>query len=236
MRSTYSKNCVAGWSVLTGRTLAFAAIGLTLLLPISAARAQQKALLEKSASYALDNKFRAFRVPVLDSTGKVKYFDVTVTLNVAANGTLGTSATVQATASPNITTLVVPPGSYRAPDGTTCSVANINLANGRVQSTFDCARSAVQAQFAVATGPVASGHPFLAHLQSNGIDQLPEVTTKTWGPILSASSSTVSINGCSYFATTNQDQSVGAVTNGSVVSVALYRRNVFQCGVNLTKQ
>lgn len=216
------------------RLVLSAASVLALLAP-DTADAQQRAMLEKSSSYALDNIFRAFRVPVRDSNGRVKYQDVTVTLSISSTGVISSTASVTATASPNVTYLVVRPGTYEAVDGTICTVTNITLSNGRIQSTFTCTRNSVQIEFAVTTGPVAAGHPFLTALKNIGIDTLPEVGTKTWG-MVSASNGNNNINSCGGFYTNGQTQAVGAVTDSNVVSVSLYSRTAFQCGVNLTRQ
>lgn len=219
---------------LTGLVLSAASV-LALLAP-DTADAQQRAMLEKSSSYALDNNFRAFRVPVRDSNGRTKYYDLTVALTISPAGVVSSTANVTVTPSPNIETLVVPPGTYTAVDGTSCRVSNIVLANGRIQSTFTCTRDSTQIEFAVATGPVAAGHPFLTALKNIGIDTLPEVGTKTWGMVSSSNFSNSSINGCGSFVPTNATQAIGAVTNGNAVSVSLYVRTDFRCGVNLLKQ
>lgn len=216
-------------------SLALAA--LAALVPL-AAQAQQKVLLERSSSYALDNKFKAYQVPVLDSSGRVKYFDVTVTLNVTAAGTLGTSASVAAIASPIVTNMVITPGNYRASDGTVCTVSNITTATGRVQSSFSCALNTTHIDFAVATGAIVAGHPFYTPLHALGVDSLPEASSKTWGMVLNSNSSTTSIAGCNLAA--NVPNVVGAVAAGNFVSIFKYSATrlpvAFSCGFNLTKQ
>ncbi|MFZ1426537.1 MAG: hypothetical protein WAS21_07190 [Geminicoccaceae bacterium] len=215
-----------------------------LLVPISvavatlvpgAASAQQKAMLEKSASYALDNNFRAFVVPIQDNLGNVKYYDVTVALTISPSGVVSPTAKVTATASPLVTSMVIPPGTYKASDGTLCTVANITTATGRIQSNFSCALSAVRVEFAVATGPVSAGHPFLTPLIAAKIDKLPEVGSKIWGVTLTNTSG-AKIAGCGAFST-NPMTEIGAVTNGNIISLSLYSNNpAFKCGFNLTKQ
>ena len=76
------------------------------------AMAAPNTLLEKSATYALDNQYRSYRVPTPDSTGKIKYYDVTVKLTVGPTGIIAPSAIVTATLSPNIASMIIAPGSY----------------------------------------------------------------------------------------------------------------------------
>lgn len=217
-------------------SLALAA--LAALVPL-AAQAQQKVLLERSSSYALDNKFKAYQVPVLDSSGRVKYFDVTVTLNVTAAGTLGTSASVVATPAPPVTNLVITPGSYRASDGTICTVTNVTTATGRVQSSFSCALNMTHIDFAVATGAIVAGHPFYTPLHTIGVDGLGDAASRTWGMVLNSSSPSATIAGCNNI-TTNPPNAIGAVASGNSVSISKYTSGGasirFTCGFILTKQ
>jgi hypothetical protein len=60
-------------------------------------------MLEKSQSYALDNYVRAFRVPTTNSTGTIRYYDVTIKLVVNPDGTLNPVANVSASLSPAVT-------------------------------------------------------------------------------------------------------------------------------------
>lgn len=209
-------------------------IGFALLTP-GAASAQQKAMLEKSASYALDNNFRAFIVPIQDNIGNIKYYDVTVALSISPSGVVSPTAKVTATASSIVTSMVIPPGTYKASDGTLCTVDNITTATGRIQSNFSCALSAVRVEFAVATGPVSAGHPFLTPLIAAKIDKLPEVGSKIWGVTLT-NTSRAAIAGCGIFST-NPMTELGAITNGKIISLSLYSNNpILMCGFNLTKQ
>lgn len=210
-------------------------VALASLAP-AAASAQQKAMLEKSASYALDNSFRAFVVPVQDNLGKIKYYDVTVALTISPSGVVSSTAKVTATLSPIVTSMVVPPGSYKASDGTLCTVSNITTATGRIQSTFSCVLNATQVEFAVATGTVSAGHPFVTPLLKAGIDKLPEVSSMIWGVVLNSSSSSAKIAGCGNIYI-NPAHEIGAVTNGKIVSLSLYYSNsAYLCGFSLTKQ
>ena len=138
--------------LLAGATLA---AGLVPTLALAA----PKAMLEKSATYALDSTIRSFRVPTQDSAGNIKYYDVTITLTIDSNGK-PTAAVVSSNPSLSVVQGVIQPGTYRAANGATCTVTNITLNNGRIQSFFRCTNGANLFELSVATGAVSAGHPF----------------------------------------------------------------------------
>ncbi len=201
----------------------------------AAAQTNPRIMLEKSASYSLDNKVRAFKVPVTDSNGVIKYYDITVTLGVSTTGIVNSTAAVTATASPSVTTGVIVPGTYKASDGTTCTVNNITLQNGRIESFFSCLDNGNGAahQLAVVTGSVSTGHPFLDALVAAGIDVRPGVTAYTWGL---TTNGTFSVGTCGNF---GQDWPVGAQTDGSHLTLSIfnyYKPGAFRCSATFTKQ
>jgi hypothetical protein len=200
------------------------------LLPAAALAATPAAMLEKSMSYAIGNEVKAFRVPTRDSAGKIKYYDVTVELTVNNDGTLNPLADVTASPSPNIPTGAIPPGTYKAPGGETCSVTNMTLTNGRIQSFFTCDRASHSWEMSVATGGITAGHPYLAQLKASGIDKLPDASTYTWGTITNDS---FLVGSCGYY---NESWRVGAKTNGSKLILSIFGSNAsFQCSATFTK-
>jgi hypothetical protein len=207
------------------------------LLPsVAAAQANPRMMLEKSQSYALDNNVRAFQVPVTDSAGVVKFYDITVTLGVSATGVPISTASVTATRSPAVSTGVIVPGTYLATDGTRCVVTNITLTNGRIQSFFSCLDNGVSTlphQLSVATGPVSAGHPFLDALLAAGINLRPDVNTYTWGL---TTNGTFSVGTCGNF---GPGWPIGAKTNGNqlILSVFNYfKPGAFRCSATFMKQ
>lgn len=217
---------------------ALAALLLSAVGPgVGSAQTNPRIMLEKSPAYALNNEVRAFRVPVTNSAGTIRFFDVVVRLTVNAQGIVAPSAVVSATASPSVTTGVIPPGTYRASDGTVCTATNITLQGGRIQSFFNCVRAnAPQFSFNVTTGTVTSGHPHLAQLTAASITKLGDVGTYTWGVVTGVVTSQA-MAGCVSFVLGN---TVGAKTNGNVVALSVFLLGqpnpTFQCGVTLTKQ
>ncbi len=202
------------------------------LLPAAALAATPAAMLEKSMSYAIGNEVRAFRVPTRDSAGKIKYYDVTVELTVNNDGTLSSLADVTAALSPSVTTGVIPPGPYKAPGGETCTVTNMTLTNGRIQSFFTCNRSSVQWELSVATGGISAGHPYLALLQASGVNQLADAATYTWGDITNGY---FTVGSCANY-WYNQSYVVGAKTNGNQLILSIFGADASsQCSATFTK-
>jgi hypothetical protein len=189
----------------------------TFISTVALAQPNPRIMLEKSQSHALDNKVRAFRVPITNSAGVVKYYDVTVTLGVNTLGVPSTTAVVQATLSPPIgATGVIPPGTYVATDGTRCVVTNFTLTNGRIQSFFACNEGGRLHQLSLATGLISAGHPYQTQLVAAGIHTHPDVNTYTWG-----------LTGNGYFGVGTcgnyyDGWPVGAKTNGSQLILSIF--------------
>lgn len=201
-----------------------------------------RAMLEKSAAYALDNTVRAFRVPTIGSTGAVKYYDVTIGLTVNNDGSISPVAEVGATLSPSVASGVIAPGTYKSTDGgTTCTVTNVALGNGRVQSALVCNNSAFptyKPEVSVATGAIASGHPFLAQLVAAGIDKHSDAATYAWGLVTNGRfqvGASASCGGYYYVA----GYPIGAKTNGSLLTLSLFNKTApgaFLCTATFIKQ
>ncbi len=198
--------------------LATSLVALASGLAPAMAMAAPATQLEKSATYAFGNEVHAFRVPTTDSAGKIKYNDVVIKLTVGATGVIATSATVTATASVNPPTSVsLVPGSYKASDGTTCTVTNLTLTDARVQSNLTCLTpTSFNWEFSVVTGPVAAGHPYLSDLVAGGVDKRSDVNTQIWG-LSDRWINSAKIGAC-IFLTKNI---IGAKTNGTQIIVSL---------------
>ncbi|NOT55024.1 MAG: hypothetical protein HOP18_10495 [Deltaproteobacteria bacterium] len=207
----------------------------TLIPSVALGQANPRIMLEKSQSHALDNKVRAFRVPVTNSTGVVTYYDVTVTLGVGTTGVVSPTAAVTATRSLSVTTGVIPPGTYVATDGTRCVVTNFTLTNGRIQSFFSCndnGAGGAPHQLSIATGLVSAGHPFLTDLIEAGIHVRPDVNTYTWGLTTNGA---LNIGTCNGFST---GYPIGAKTNGNQLILSLFYQSApsgFYCSATFTK-
>lgn len=214
-------------------------LALVSALSPTLALAAPTTMLEKSATYAFGDEVHAFRVPTTDSTGKIKYNDVVIKLTVGPTGVIATTAKVTATASPNPPTSVnLVPGTYKASDGTTCTVTNIVLTNGRIQSNVLCLTpTTTNWEFSVVTGSVSAGHPYLDNLVAAAIDKRSDVNTQIWG-LVTSGTGYAKIAGCglNVFIT---NRIVGARTNGNQLIVSAYYPSnpaSFTCSGTLVKQ
>lgn len=214
--------------------LILAAFG-TILLP-SLAVAAPTTMLEKSANYVFGNEVRAFRVPTTDSAGKIKYYDVVIKLTVGQTGVIASTATVAATLSPApATTQVIVPGTYKASDGTTCTITNMTATSGRIESNFLCKTGTASWEMKVATGPISSGHPFLTQLVAAGMDKLSDAATYSWGYVTGSGR----IAACDYFGFNGTNNIIGIKTNGSQIILSSFSNNspaTFRCNGTLIKQ
>ncbi|MEQ1559742.1 MAG: hypothetical protein ABL933_12490 [Methyloglobulus sp.] len=204
------------------------------LLPLVGQAATPSIMLEKSASYALKNSVYAFTVPTTDSTGKVKYFDVIIDLNVNAAGIISPTANVTATPFVPVATRVLVPGKYQVSGSTdTCDVSNLTLTNGRIQSIFKCTHGTAVNGLSVVNGTISAGHPFLAELLAKKVNLQSDVATQTWGL---TDGTTFAIGSCAYY---YAGYAVGAKTNGNQIILSTYSTGVaphtYRCGNTLTK-
>jgi len=218
------------------RRLALLALS-SALLPALGQAATPQVMLEKSATYALGNKVQSYLVPTVDVNGAVKYYDVTVTLGVNNDGTLLPSAGVSSVLSPLPITGVMVPGTYTQDSDINriCTVSNVNLTGGRIQSFFSCSPTYYPFQFSVVTGPITTGHPYLAELVAAGVDKRSDVSSQTWGVVTNAS---VSMNGCGN-GNYNSPTPIGVKTNGKNIILSVYSKSTpsaFLCGGGLTKK
>lgn len=176
-----------------------------------------KAMLQNSAHYAIDNTVHVFRVPTSDSLGKIRYYDAKINLVINNDGSISPNARVTSALSPTPLNINVQPGTYQETGGIDrCTVTNINLTNGRVQSFFRCTNGTNVLntfEFSVATGPVSAGHPFLAQLLTRKVNVRTDVGTQSWGI---TTNNGFSIGSCFFSAI---GTAIGVKTNGSLLVI-----------------
>lgn len=211
------------------------------LAPTLSTAATPRAMLEKSATYALDGTVHAFSLPTVDSTGKIKFYDVDVELVVNLDGTITKANVTKSVLSPVVTTRKIVPGTYQETGGTDkCTVKNLTLTNGRIESAFKCSNGTAASnvfEFTVVNGPVSAGHPFQAELVARGVNLKPDVATYSWGWITSANA--LFLGACNtYFS----GFPIGIKTDGSRIIVSLFTNDgsttvapTFSCGNTLNK-
>lgn len=204
------------------------------LLTTGVSHAVERAMLEKSASFALNNSVHAFRVPTVDNLGALKYYDVKIDLLLNPNGTIQTTANVASSPSPNVGTVNIVPGVYQESNGTDkCTVINMRLPNGRLVSTVKCTDGNVVAdnfEFVVASGPISTGHPFLTQLVADKVNLRTDAANYNWGM---RSAAVFSVGVCTH----NFKDPIGAYTNGNqlVLTVVATTNAATVCTTTLTK-
>lgn len=194
--------------------------------------AEPTVMLEKSQAYILDNQLRAFQVPTEDSSGKVQYFDITVTLSVNDDGTLNPVADVAADPSRTIETRALVPGAYKSVDGgTVCKFTNITLTNGRIQSFVTCSWTGTKSELSFASGNISAEHPNYAELNASRVNKRTDVRTQTWGIVTNGD---FKVGTCGRFDT---GQPIGIKTDGNNLIMSVYntKNAAFLCSGIFTK-
>lgn len=210
-------------------TLGFAAVGSLLASPSFAAT--PKAYLENAQVFATGKKIQAFRVPTTDIDGKVKYYDLTIDLNILDDGKIDTvAASIKAALSPNFAANKFIAGTYVDGLGATCTVVTTVLQGGRTEAAMSCKHTnghTIQANWV--TGLI-KGHPFELELKAAKIDLIPAYSNYSWGKV--ANSTTSFWWGCM-----GANEILSARQNGTTLSLGGYNSSNQQaCGVNLTKK
>ncbi len=189
------------------------------------------AYLENAQVFATGKKFQAFRVPTVDSTGKVQYFDVTIDLNVLANGSINkTTAAINSVVSPNFAANKFIAGTYVYNDAT-CTLVTTVLQGGRTEVVFSCKdyNGKINFQANWITGLI-SGHPFELDLRAAGIDKLAYYNNYSWGEVANTA-------GNSWENCFNTSDIISARQIGNTLSIGNYGNvNKQECAVNLTKK
>lgn len=146
-----------------------------------AAEAPQTMFLERAETQASGAQIRSYGVPTTDSTGLVKYWDVTVDLTVGTGGKPVGNATVTAVAQPKVRTNRLVPGTYTDTWGSGCTLQTTILGDGRQEAAGTCtSNNGYQWNFTVDNGDIP-GHPYELQLLAAGIDKIPGYRDYNWG-------------------------------------------------------
>ncbi|MBS0448354.1 MAG: hypothetical protein JSR59_20705 [Proteobacteria bacterium] len=200
-------------------------------VPALAPAATPTMYIERAQTQASGNQVRSFSVPVTNTNGLVRYWDVTIDLNALDNGAIGPNAAVTATASPKkVVTNLFTPGNYVDPLGNTCTVMVGTMPSGRQETSLSCkAGTGTSVWNATWDNGDIAGNPYELQLRNAGIDQIPGYNNYAWGI---DGLTTYPFAGC--FAT---NYIVGARQVGSQIIVTNYGAgNVSLCGNTLTLQ
>ncbi len=219
------------------KAITFLAIGA--LIPALGIAAVPAAFMENSQVVATGKNIRVFRAPTRDINGKIKYYDINITLNVKNDGTIDPIATgipapnassIVATASPVVQGTKFIPGTYKDSSGNyTCTVTVTNLIGGRSQAALSCTNASYFISGSVVTGPLA-GHPFSPELTTAGIGTIAGYQNFAWGKV----------GGENYSATfgcMSTGDIISATQVGNSITLSGYNLGKVQlCGTTLTKQ
>lgn len=188
------------------------------------------AYLESAQVFATGKKIQAFRVPTVDVDGKIKYYNLTINLNVLNDGTIDTvAANIDTVLSLNFSANKFIAGTYIDGLGSTCTLVTTVLQGGRTEAAFSCKHTnghSLQANWVTGLVP---GHPFELSLKAAGINLIPAYSNYSWGKV--ANSSTT------WWGCMNANEIISARQIGNTLALGGYDlSNKQNCGVNLTKK
>jgi hypothetical protein len=161
----------------------------------------------------------------------VQYYNLTIGLNVLADGKIDTSAaTITSVLSPNYDANKFIAGTYVDAYGTRCTVVTTVLQGGRTEASFSCKTTdnhVFQANWVTGLIP---GHPFELELRDASIQSISGYGNYSWGKIANSDSwwwgGQYAPSGI-----------ISARQIGNTLAIGLYGDdNVQDSGVNLTKQ
>lgn len=160
----------------------------------SAAMAQATAFAERSEVLATGQDVRLYGLSTKDANGKIRCFDVTMNLPIAANGRPADTAAVTSAACPKANPLDFIPGSYSSQDGYYACTLQASPFAGRTELTLYCNHANVYFfTYTWYTGPIA-GSPIEAQLTAAGLNTLPGNQEYAWGRVIS----TQNLGGCTF--------------------------------------
>jgi hypothetical protein len=85
---------------------------IAILVPTLALAQTPTAFTERSKGIATGEEIHLYGLPTIDSKGRTRYYDVTITIDVRNSGRLATTATVSSVAAPRVRTNEFVPGEY----------------------------------------------------------------------------------------------------------------------------
>jgi hypothetical protein len=221
---------VLGILLLPTLTLAAEDYSLTAITPT--------AYLERSQIIGTGKQINVYRVPTMDSTGKVEYYDLTIKFVVTSEGKFKTP-TLGSSLSPDVFSDEFVPGTYfsESSDGygsATCTVTVGVLKGGRMEVALACKSSQYSHSFSgsAVSGPIA-GHPYQLDLLAAGIDKISGNGNSSWGKV------GYNFNGASlpWWGCLNTGDVISARQAGNTIVLSGYDNgNIQKCGVSLVIQ
>lgn len=205
---------------------------LAALVTTMAAQAQTTpaAYLERSQVLPTGNVIHAYRVPTTDINGKIRYWDVEMTLSVNDQGRIAGSVVAASVPSLKVPGNKFVSGTYKDTNGATCTVGFSILGSGRQLTGINCTNTLTHDLSSSWTTGLIEGHPFELDLRAAGIDQIPGYEDFAWGK--NGAVTTTQFWGCM-----STGEIVSAAQSGDQLVINGYdKSNIQLCGVTLTRQ
>lgn len=199
----------------------------------AAPAAAQTAFLESGPTAATGNTYQSFRIPTRGADGKLRYWDLTVTLAIGADGRPAPTAAVTAAASPKFPGSHFIAGTYKDLNGDTCTLSTGFLPSGRQEAALTCPAGIVTFGLTASwtSGPIA-GHPFEPDLVIAGIDTIAGNPSSSWGKV-----ATTGGGGRSVWLCFAPNHVISARQAGDQLLIGDYGGDtVVDCGMTLTLQ
>lgn len=162
----------------------FFGVATALLLSAAAQAQTQTAFAERSQIFGEGQDVHLYGLSTKDSAGKVRCYDVTISLAVGPGGKPADSAPVNSVACPKVKVNEFVPGHYTDTSGAwSCELVASPFA-GRTESDLFCANTNDGRHYTYTwyTGPIA-GSPIEAQLKAAKLDTLPNNDQYAWGRI-----------------------------------------------------
>jgi hypothetical protein len=150
------------------------ALLLAMLFVATSAQAQPRALLQMGTPQGLNNQLGITRVPVIDASGIVKYYDITIAFSVDSAGKIALNPTAtKIIASPNVAVGSFSPGTYKGgPANCDHAVGTPGIVGGgRISGSIadsNCGLYSLRFNASWVSGLIV-GHPNEAALRAAGI-------------------------------------------------------------------
>jgi len=193
-----------------------------LIVSVPAVAGEKAVHYERSSVVGDRNEIHAWNVPIVDKNGKVKYWDMSMSVEPSGDGSPPTYGEFIWQKSPKVSNKALQEGHYGDANESeyVCSVSNFALATGRTQTTFDCQYEDATwpLTFVVDDGEIDESHEFYEPLTNAGVDERADVANYFWG-IGTSAGSNISIDNCGNY---NRNSVVGIQQQGDDVVVYLF--------------
>jgi hypothetical protein len=166
------------------QALTHTAVTAAAVLSSAAALAQTPtAFAERAQVISTGQDVQLYSLSTKDVDGKIRCFDVTMSLAIRNNGEPADTAAVSSAACPKVKVGEFVPGTYQTADGGATCTLDASPFAGRTQLQFYCTYpSGYEYTFTWYTGPI-KGSPIEAELKAAGLNTLPGNEEYAWGRI-----------------------------------------------------